>query len=187
MDVRPLGATKMSGLREATGVDMSAADLDRCAERAFILERALQIRYFGRSRQDDECIIPYLEPAENLVNPFIGRNMGLDRPQFLQLMDQYYDQRGWDRRTGWPTPARLTALGLTDVAETLASAASCQTTVTGAATYDREDCRGVRAAQGDGCAWCRSRVSARYASFSTGVRYGSTFWVGRQAAFRRFE
>jgi aldehyde:ferredoxin oxidoreductase len=103
----------------ATGLDISYEELDQCAERVVNLERALQIRRYGRSRRDDESIIPYLEAEENLVNPFIGKKQALDRQKFLALMDQYYDLRGWDRVTGWPARAKLTQLGLKDVAQRL--------------------------------------------------------------------
>jgi aldehyde:ferredoxin oxidoreductase len=109
--------------RAATGSEMSVEEFDRCAERATNLERALQIRHFGRRRQDDEGIIPYLETEENLVNPFLGSRQSLDREQFLVLMDRYYDLSGWDRETGWPTREKLLDLGLQDVADRLYPAA----------------------------------------------------------------
>jgi aldehyde:ferredoxin oxidoreductase len=103
----------------ATGLDLSPEEFMRSAERAFNLERVIQIQRFGRSRQDDECIIPYLETEENLVNPFLGTKQSLDRAAFLGLLDQYYDLRGWDRASGWPTPAKLAELGLSDVTSQL--------------------------------------------------------------------
>jgi aldehyde:ferredoxin oxidoreductase len=105
--------------RAATGMDMSTEEFYRVGERGVNLERALQIYYFGRTRKDDEVVIPYLEQEENLVNPFIGKKMRLAREPFLKLMDQYYALRGWDKDTGWPTPAKLTELGLADVAARL--------------------------------------------------------------------
>jgi aldehyde:ferredoxin oxidoreductase len=103
----------------ATGSGMSVEEFDRCAERAANLERTLQVRHFGRRRQDDEGIIPYLEFEENLVNPFLGRKQSLDREQFLKLMDRYYELSGWARETGWPGREKLTELGLEEVAERL--------------------------------------------------------------------
>ena len=43
----------------------------------------------------------------------------MDRGKFLRLVDEYYELRGWDKVSGWPTRERLVALGLTDVAEEL--------------------------------------------------------------------
>ena len=106
--------------KEATGVDWSAAELDRACERIMNLDRAIQIRDFGRSRTDDECVIPYLEAPENLVNPFIGEKQSLDGQKFRELMDELYRLRGWDVETGWPTPSKLRDLGLSNVAAVLA-------------------------------------------------------------------
>jgi len=103
----------------ATGSKMSYEDLNRCGERVANLERALQIRYFGRSRRDDEVVIPYLESEENLANPFFGSKQSLDRVKFLKLMDEYYDLRGWDKVSGWPTRGKLAEMGLEDVAQRL--------------------------------------------------------------------
>jgi len=106
-------------LAAATGIDMSYEEMTLCAERAFNLERVLQIRHFGRSRQDDEGIIPYFETEENRANPVLGVAHSMDRKQFLGLMDRYYELRGWDGETGWPTPQKLVDLDLGDVAEEL--------------------------------------------------------------------
>jgi aldehyde:ferredoxin oxidoreductase len=38
----------------------------------------------------------------------------LDREKFEQMKDDYYDQRGWDPKTGIPTREKLTELGLED-------------------------------------------------------------------------
>jgi aldehyde:ferredoxin oxidoreductase len=46
----------------------------------------------------------------------------LNRSKFLKLLDKYYELRGWNRRTGWPTRAKLEELGLKEVADELESA-----------------------------------------------------------------
>jgi aldehyde:ferredoxin oxidoreductase len=88
-------------------------------ERGINLERALQIRHFGRSRRDDENVIPFFETEEYLANPFLGEKQSLDRQEFLGLIDRFYELRGWDRHTGWPTRAKLLELGLDEVADQL--------------------------------------------------------------------
>mgnify|MGYP005846824479 CR=1 FL=1 len=105
--------------KEATGTDWPESELTRACERIINLDRGLQIRDFGRTRQDDECIIPYLETPENWPNPMIGEKQALDAEQFRQLMTQLYQLRGWDPETGRPTEAKLKELGLSEVAETL--------------------------------------------------------------------
>jgi aldehyde:ferredoxin oxidoreductase len=105
----------------ATGMDISEQDFERMCERVINLDRALGIRNSGRSRKDDESIIAAFEYPENVVNPFVGRPMAMDRDRFLKLMDAYYIRRGWDVKTGHPTSETLRRLGLADVAEALAS------------------------------------------------------------------
>jgi aldehyde:ferredoxin oxidoreductase len=106
--------------RLATGMDISEAEFEQMAERAFNLERSVQVRNWGRSRAVDEMVIPYFERIENWVNPYIGRGVGLDREKFAALLDEYYILRGWDVATGRPTAAKLQELGLADVGKELA-------------------------------------------------------------------
>jgi aldehyde:ferredoxin oxidoreductase len=107
--------------RRATGMEISETQFEGIAERIFNLERAIQVRNWGRSRQVDEQVIPHFESIENWVNPCLGQGMGLDREKFGKLLDEYYTLRGWNTATGRPTVAKLHELGLTDVADDLAS------------------------------------------------------------------
>ncbi len=88
----------------ATGIDMSESDLDRAGERIFNLERMIEVRY-GRSREDDEKVIPYFEQPDK-------DGIKLDRGGFMKVMDEYYRLRGWDVETGRPTTGKLGELGL---------------------------------------------------------------------------
>ncbi len=106
--------------RLATGMDIREDEFEAMAERVFNLERALQVRNWGRSRAVDEQVVPHFDRIENWVNPFIGRGVGLDRERFARLMDEYYTLRGWDPASGRPTRSRLECLGLGDVADDLA-------------------------------------------------------------------
>ena len=105
----------------ATGMDLGLDDFERAGERIFNLERAIQVRQFGRCRADDEMVIPYFQRMEWWENPLLGKRCALDRNRFLHLMDEYYELRGWDCATGRPTFAKLKELGLSDVAEELAA------------------------------------------------------------------
>ncbi|MEM2935922.1 MAG: aldehyde ferredoxin oxidoreductase N-terminal domain-containing protein [Candidatus Bathyarchaeia archaeon] len=102
----------------ATGVNMSEKELYEACERIFNLERAIQVRNYGRTRAKDEEIIPYFEEKEQFLGPF-DKYMGLDRQKFLHLLDEYYILRGWDVKTGRPTKEKLRELGLNDVANEL--------------------------------------------------------------------
>ena len=39
--------------------------------------------------------------------------------QLESLLDNYYDERGWDKKTGKPTPEKLKELGLDNVIKDL--------------------------------------------------------------------
>lgn len=84
----------------------------------FNLERALQVRNYHRSREDDLVLIPYFEMPENIIGP-TGKRESLDKRKFIKLMDRYYEMRGWDEKTGCPTSVKLRELGLADVAKKL--------------------------------------------------------------------
>ena len=98
----------------ATGRDTSEADLDVAGERIFNLHRAIDVRDHGRDRAVD------VSTLDGFMYPGKDDGVMLDRAKFLVLLDRYYDTRGWNRASGWPTMDRLRALGLSDVAEALA-------------------------------------------------------------------
>jgi aldehyde:ferredoxin oxidoreductase len=43
--------------------------------------------------------------------------MVISRENLDLMLDEYYSFRGWDLKTGIPTPERLVSLGLDDVAQ----------------------------------------------------------------------
>ena len=43
--------------------------------------------------------------------------MVISRENLDLMLDEYYSFRGWDLKTGIPTPERLVSLGLEDVAQ----------------------------------------------------------------------
>ncbi len=84
-------------------------------ERIVNLERALNIREFQLTCQDDKLSQRFLK--EPLVVPGVddqGSTVNLD-----PMLDEYYTLRGWDLLTGRPTPATLKRLHLEDVAQVL--------------------------------------------------------------------
>jgi aldehyde:ferredoxin oxidoreductase len=102
-------------------MDVDEAGLECMAERVFNLERALQVRNWDRSREVDEQVIPRFSHMENWTNPFVGKKQELDLPKFARLLDEYYELRGWDLVTGFPTREKLESLGMSDVAAELAA------------------------------------------------------------------
>jgi aldehyde:ferredoxin oxidoreductase len=99
-------------LNAATGLDLSKEEFNLFSERVINLERMINIKHFNRSREDDESVIPYFERKEHCLNPFINKYMALDREEFLKLMDEYYNLRGWDKKTGRPREDTLKRLDL---------------------------------------------------------------------------
>jgi aldehyde:ferredoxin oxidoreductase len=41
-----------------------------------------------------------------------GKGSKLKREDYDRLLDEYYEARGWDKKTGIPTPEKLASLGL---------------------------------------------------------------------------
>ncbi|MDP6778986.1 MAG: aldehyde ferredoxin oxidoreductase N-terminal domain-containing protein, partial [Candidatus Latescibacteria bacterium] len=103
----------------ALGLDLSREEFYQVGARIFTLERALQIRNWGRTRQIDETIVPYLARPEVNPNPFTEDREAADPDRFRILMDEYYDLRNWDRETGRPTRPELERLGLRGIADQL--------------------------------------------------------------------
>ena len=102
--------------RACTGIEMSTNEMERpVAERIANLERCIEVRNNGRSRSDDEQVIPHYQWAEKTD----GTHLSADGHDFRALLDRYYDLCGWDRKTGWPKAEKLTELGLSEVAATL--------------------------------------------------------------------
>jgi len=112
----PLGPEYMASLvTAATGVEFTWKDIMRCGERIYNVEKAIQVRY-GLRRKDD--YLPrrlYEEPLPE------GPNKGavLDREKYSKMLDEYYKERGWDVETSIPKKRTLMKLGLHDIAEDL--------------------------------------------------------------------
>jgi aldehyde:ferredoxin oxidoreductase len=107
-----------------TGVDWSQASFELAAQRVCALERALQVRHWGRDRSMDEMVLPYFERTELYQNPFLDRRFCLDHEQFEPVLTEFYTLHGWDTKRGWPTRERLRELGLEDVYEPMVDGAA---------------------------------------------------------------
>jgi aldehyde:ferredoxin oxidoreductase len=109
--------------RAGTGLDWSESDFERRAESVCALERALQVRHWGRDRRTDEMLLPYFESVDAVQSPFLDRRHGLDRDQFQPVMDEFYALHGWDE-DGRPTRKALDDLGMADVYEPMVEGAA---------------------------------------------------------------
>jgi aldehyde:ferredoxin oxidoreductase len=101
--------------RAGTGLDWPEAEFERAAEGVVTMERALQVRHWGRDRRLDESILPYFERLEFSQSPYLEKRYGLDREQFAPVLDEFYALHGWDPQRGWPMRERLAELDMGDV------------------------------------------------------------------------
>jgi aldehyde:ferredoxin oxidoreductase len=105
----------------ATGDDKDREELDKVAERIFLLHRALTIRDMGtkemRLRHDKIPEWVYTDESGKL--PFTKGTIHMDRQDVQTAVDMFYDVMGWDKATGAPTRRTYRELGLGSVADAL--------------------------------------------------------------------
>lgn len=93
-------------LSACTGLDISNAELEKIAERTFTLERMILVDRFDRRRKNDEMVAPHYQL------PCKSDDTWISVDQFRDLLDDYYQHRGWDPVTGIPAEDQLKKLGL---------------------------------------------------------------------------
>lgn len=104
-------------LSAATGFNYDKEKLLAAGERTWNLQRVFNARE-GFTKKDDR--LPSRLTSEPLpTGPGQGSVVHLD-----EMLDAYYDARGWDRATGWPTPQKLRSLGLDAAAKDIEKARS---------------------------------------------------------------
>ena len=104
---------KISRLIEAiTGMDVTPMEVEAIGERIINLERIYDIREGVRREQDTL-------PERFLKEPLkIGTSAG-HVIELESMLEEYYNVRGWDKKTGIPTAKKLEELDLKDVLEEL--------------------------------------------------------------------
>jgi aldehyde:ferredoxin oxidoreductase len=110
-------ATKTSAalLESVTGLEYSPEEIRKVGERVNNLARAFNVRE-GFGREDDNL------PERLMTEPIkAGASKGqvISAEDLNQMLDEYYQERGWDIKTGIPTREKLNELGLGYVAEQL--------------------------------------------------------------------
>jgi aldehyde:ferredoxin oxidoreductase len=119
-------------LAAVTGNPIDEEGLYRIGERIFNLQRAILTREGHRGRHSDILPQPfYTRPLRTSVQDpeclapgkggeIISRKGAVvDKDEFENMKDEYYQLRGWDVATGLQTRAKLDELGLTDAANDL--------------------------------------------------------------------
>jgi aldehyde:ferredoxin oxidoreductase len=93
----------------ATGVNFTYPEILKAGERILNIERAFIVRE-GYRRKDD------IIPRRMLEEPVPRHHYReLDRKTFNHMLDEYYEENGWDKNTAIPTREKLEELGLNEV------------------------------------------------------------------------
>lgn len=100
------------GVSLATGMTFTEEELIAVGERITNLMRAYNALH-GITRADDRL------PRRFIEEPFVAGGAKGEIAHAEEMLDEYYDLRGWDRATGWPTRSTLVRLGLSSVADKL--------------------------------------------------------------------
>ena len=106
-----------------TGTPLSAEEFIRGGERVWNLQKAANLRE-GFDRKDDKFPERWLkEPVKwgekEIYLQDYAKTRRIDEEGAEAMLDDYYDERGWDVKRGIPTKEKLTQMGLQDVAQDL--------------------------------------------------------------------
>jgi aldehyde:ferredoxin oxidoreductase len=124
----PTGDPDLEGNLYEAVTGRPAAELDTYAERVFNMQRFIRVREGHRVPEDDyppefnftEPILSNIHDSR-MVKPGAGGQPVpaaggvLDREKFTGMLAEYYQLRGWDKKTGLPTAATLRKLGMDDL------------------------------------------------------------------------
>lgn len=94
-------------VRAITGWEVSLWELLKAAERGNAMKRAFNVRE-GFAPKDDTLPPRMFEPLQSGAL----KGVAIDREEFARMLNLYYDMVGWDRKTGFPTAAKLAELDL---------------------------------------------------------------------------
>jgi len=103
--------TQVDLVNAACGYDLTIAEMMKIGERGWTIKRAINNR-LGLTRANDKLPKALLEPYKE------GGAAGYVIP-FAEMLEAYYEARGWDKVTGKPSKEKLVELGLEDIARDL--------------------------------------------------------------------
>jgi aldehyde:ferredoxin oxidoreductase len=128
------GSIESQILSAITGQEIDEAGLNLIGERIFNLQRAILLCQGWGGRKGDRILDYFFEEPLKKGEVFFNLD-GLmpgagdeiisrigavvNRNEFEEMKSEYYELRGWDLETGFPTEAKLEALGLADVSKEL--------------------------------------------------------------------
>jgi aldehyde:ferredoxin oxidoreductase len=98
--------TVLNLVNSACGLEWNISDLMRSGERGWNIKRVINHR-LGLTRQNDAL-------PKGLLQPYKDHPAGADNftPDFEAMLEAYYEARGWDKTTGYPTAEKLDSLNL---------------------------------------------------------------------------
>jgi aldehyde:ferredoxin oxidoreductase len=106
----------------ASGHDVSAVGLVERGDRIHNVSKLLNVRE-GFSREDDRIPEVWFRPMESpegrIEMQDYYQTKTLTKSDTDRILDDYYDERGWNLASGHPTAERLAALGLEEYANWL--------------------------------------------------------------------
>ena len=100
---------------KATGMAMSPEAMMEAADRSWTLQRLLNARE-GFTKKDDFIPDQWFQPLESegkklqMMDYFRTRPLSLE--DLYQILEDYYQERGWDPTTGYPSRKKLKSLDL---------------------------------------------------------------------------
>ncbi len=108
---------------QATGIEIAPEELKKAGERIWNLCKLLNVRE-GFSRADDKWPGLWVKSIDEPVKKFVLGELQLKdycgRPvthsTLESVIDSYYNERGWDVKTGVPASKKLAELGLEELA-----------------------------------------------------------------------
>jgi len=102
-----------------TGIDTTPAEIKVASERVWNLWKVINYRA-GFDRKDDEPPEIWFKPLKGTDKEYYltdyFRTSRLTKEDVDGLLDDYYDEKGWDKKRGLPTIKKLKELGLETVA-----------------------------------------------------------------------
>jgi aldehyde:ferredoxin oxidoreductase len=98
-----------------TGIDVTPGQIMKASERAWTIGKLLNARE-GFDRKDDKAPEAWFKPLvregkEYRLTDYYGTST-LTKEDVERFLDDYYDERGYDRQSGLPTEEKLKELGL---------------------------------------------------------------------------
>lgn len=98
------------------GLDLTEDEFMHFAAKGRNLEAAFNRLHTDLNRADDYPPRRYMEePIRS--GRYAGRR--IESEKYSQMLDEYYEIWGWDKKTGWPTYETLAELNMSDIAEKL--------------------------------------------------------------------